>query len=48
MCKFFSCVTKGDGELMYFDWEQRKKILSWDIKVSDADSHTSIASSYGS
>jgi len=47
MCKFFSCDSDGDGNLLYFDWELRKKILSGEIKQYEPDSHTSIAHWFG-
>ena len=47
MCKFFSCVSTGDGKPMYFDWELRKKVLSGELKNYEPDSHTSIADYFG-
>ena len=47
MCQFFSCISDGKGKIYYFNWEQRKEILSGKIKVESADSHTSIADLYG-
>ena len=46
MCSFFSCVSKGDGVPMYFNWELRKKCLSGELKYNP-DSHTSIADYFG-
>ena len=46
MCSFFSCVSKGDGVPMYFDWELRKKCLSGELNYNP-DSHTSIADYFG-
>ena len=46
MCQFFSCVSDGKANVMYFDWELRKKCLSGEIKYSP-DSHTSIADYFG-
>ena len=47
MCKFFSCVSTGDGKPIYFDWELRKKVLSGELKNYKPDSHTSIADYFG-
>ena len=47
MCKFFSCNSDGGGELFYFNWELRKKMLSGEIKNYEPDSHTSIADYFG-
>ena len=47
MCKFFSCVSTGDGKPIYFDWELRKKVLSGELKNYEPDSHTSIADYFG-
>jgi hypothetical protein len=47
MCNFFSLVSNGDGKPLYFNWEQRQKILKGEIKQQSADSHTSIADYYG-
>ena len=47
MCKFFSCVSTGNGKPMYFDWELRKKVLSGELKNYEPDSHTSIADYFG-
>ena len=43
MCNFFSCNSNGCGDLIYFDWELRKKVLTGEIKNYNPDSHTSIA-----
>jgi len=40
MCEFFSCVSDGKGNIHYFDWEIRKKILSGDLKDYEHDSHS--------
>jgi len=47
MCKFFSCVSTGNGKPIYFDWELRKKVLSGELKNYESDSHTSIADYFG-
>ena len=50
MCEFFSLVSDGNGNPMYFNWEQRLGILNKEKEfknVESADSHTSIASFYG-
>jgi hypothetical protein len=46
MCNFFSLVSKGDGEPMYFDWPLRQKCISGELDYNP-DSHTSIADYYG-
>ena len=46
MCQFFSLVSKGDGEPMYFDYKIRKKILNKELDY-ELDSHTSIADYFG-
>jgi len=46
MCKFFSCISNGQGKIWYFDSTIRKKIISGKLKY-DTDSHTSIADYYG-
>ena len=46
MCKFFSLVSDGNGKIMYFDWEIRKKILAKELNY-EHDSHTSIADYFG-
>jgi len=47
MCRFFSCVSTGNGKPIYFDWELRKKVLSGELKNYKPDSHTSIADYFG-
>lgn len=53
MCQFFSCISDGKGNILYFDEEQRKKIRREKLKFKDdklvryPDSHTSIAKFYG-
>lgn len=50
MCNFFSLISNGNGEVKYFNWEQRKRILAKDSefnKVESPDSHSSISSYYG-
>ena len=46
MCKFFSVTSDGRGEIRYFDWAQRKRILDGELDY-DPDSHTSINDFYG-
>ena len=46
MCNFFSLTSDGYGNIRYFDWEQRKRILSGKLDY-DADSHTSINDFFG-
>lgn len=46
MCRFFSLTSDGHGEIRYFDWEQRKRILDGELDY-DPDSHTSINDFYG-
>jgi hypothetical protein len=46
MCKFFSSVSNGDGNLMYFNALQRKDV-KLKKKYESFDSHTSIADHYG-
>lgn len=46
MCRFFSLTSDGRGEIRYFDWEQRKRILDGELDY-DPDSHTSINDFYG-
>jgi len=46
MCKFFSLVSDGKGNPMYFDYKIRKKILSGKLNY-ELDSHTSIADYFG-
>ena len=53
MCKFFSYVSKGDGEFKYFDVEARKLINAGKLldkggnKIEKADSHAAICSHFG-
>jgi hypothetical protein len=48
MCKFFSLVSDGAGNIMYFNSEERKQILAGKTydkngnKIIETDSHTSI------
>jgi hypothetical protein len=48
MCKFFSVVSDGAGEIMYFDAVVRKQIIAGTLKdskgnrISETDSHSSI------
>ena len=46
MCKFFSVTSDGRGEIRYFDWAQRKRILDGELDYNP-DSHTSINDFYG-
>ena len=46
MCRFFSLTSDGRGEIRYFDWEQRKRILAGELDYNP-DSHTSINDFYG-
>ena len=46
MCKFFSLVSDGKGEIKYFDWKLRKKCLAGELNY-EPDSHTSIADYFG-
>ena len=46
MCRFFSLTSDGRGEIRYFDWEQRKRILDDELDYGP-DSHTSINDFYG-
>lgn len=46
MCRFFSLTSDGRGEIRYFDWQQRKRILDGELDY-DPDSHTSINDFYG-
>ena len=46
MCRFFSLTSDGRGEIRYFDWAQRKRILDGELNY-DPDSHTSINDFYG-
>ena len=49
MCNFFSLTSDGLGNIKYFNWEQRKKILNKEdgYKGYNPDSHTSINDFYG-
>ena len=47
MCQFFSCVSDGKGDVMYFDAEMRRRIIAGETEYQDTDSHTSIAHWYG-
>lgn len=51
MCNFFSVTSDGKGNIKYFDWEQRQKILTRELtddgNIIYPDSHTSINSFYG-
>lgn len=51
MCNFFSVTSDGKGNIKYFDWEQRQKILTEELtddgNIIYPDSHTSINSFYG-
>src|SRR3990167_3777644 len=44
MCKFFSLLSNGRGEIYYLDAKQREEIRR---KYESPDSHTSIANYYG-
>lgn len=46
MCRFFSLTSDGRGEIRYFGWEQRKRILDSELDYNP-DSHTSINDFYG-
>lgn len=46
MCRFFSLTSDGRGEIRYFDWEQRKRILDGELDYNP-DSHTSINDFFG-
>ena len=46
MCRFFSLTSDGRGEIRYFDWAQRKKILDGELDYNP-DSHTSINDFFG-
>ena len=46
MCQFFSLVSDGKGNPMYFDWKLRKKCLDKELNY-EPDSHTSIADYFG-
>ena len=43
MCKFFSLISDGEGNVYYFDHKIRKEIISDKSKYDETDSHTSIA-----
>ena len=54
MCTWFSCNTRGDGKLLYFNAKQRDQICKGELRfpsgggaVTDPDSHTSIAMFFG-
>lgn len=49
MCKFFSCTSDGKGNILYADWELRKRMLWGDLKNKgyNPDSHTSINDYFG-
>jgi len=47
MCNFFSLLSNGEGEIYYFDWEMRQKILAGKSEYISGDSHTSVADYYG-
>ena len=49
MCNFFSLTSDGLGNIKYFNWEQRKKILNKEdgYKGYNPDRHTSINDFYG-
>ena len=46
MCRFFSLTSDGRGEIRYFDWTQRKRILDGEMNYNP-DSHTSINDFFG-
>ena len=46
MCRFFSLTSDGRGEIRYFDWTQRKRILDGELDYNP-DSHTSINDFFG-
>ena len=46
MCRFFSLTSDGRGEIRYFDWAQRKRILDGELDYN-SDSHTSINDFFG-
>ncbi len=46
MCRFFSLTSDGRGNIKYFDWEMRKKIIGGDFDYNP-DSHTSINDYFG-
>ena len=45
MCNFFSLISDGNGKILYFDSEIRKKIINGDLDY-ETDSHSSIAAYY--
>jgi hypothetical protein len=47
MCKFFSLLSDGQGNPLYFDWKIRSALLENNPKNYEPDSHTSIADYYG-
>ena len=46
MCRFFSLTSDGRGEIRYFNWAQRKRILDGELDYNP-DSHTSINDFFG-
>lgn len=46
MCRFFSLTSDGRGEIRYFNWAQRKRILDGELNYNP-DSHTSINDFFG-
>ena len=46
MCRFFSLTSDGRGEIRYFDWAHRKRILDGELDYN-SDSHTSINDFFG-
>ena len=48
MCNFLSCVSDGNGNIMYFNYEQRQKIIKGEMRdskghfITETDSHSSI------
>ena len=54
MCEFFSFCVTPEGEKLYFNAEQRRNIIAGEMlypdgagKITDTDSHTSIADYFG-
>ena len=48
MCNFFSFISSGTGNILYFDGKQRRnKATLKDGSIPNYDSHTSIATFYG-
>ncbi len=41
MCQFFSTVSDGKGNMYYFDYEIRKRIINGELNYK-TDSHSSI------